>query len=241
MTDDRSIERAARSWLEDGPTRAPDHAVEAALTRIHSTTQERDWLPWRTRPMTQTLRLLAGAAAIAIVVGGGLILLRPGSGSGIGGQPSAPVTSPSPSPSASPSPTPTASPSASGPLTACGLLTSVEVKAIGGDPGLGALPTESGTGAETTCIFSDGGGNVIVRLAYTKPGGRAAFDVAKGKAGVEIVPDIGTDAVFDPASKTLYLAKGDGMVAIFAGTGPLTPAGGLSVATPYAKLVAPRL
>lgn len=234
MTDDRSIERAARSWLEDGPTRAPDHAVAAALTQIQSTTQERDWLPWRTRRMTQTLRLLASVAAIAVVVvAGGVILLRPGSGSSVGAQPSAPV--------ASSSPTLAPSPSASGPLTACGLLTSEEVKAIGGNPGLGAQPSESGSGAETTCIFSDGGGNVIVRLTYTKPGGRAAFDVAKTKTGVEVVTDIGPDSVFDPASKTLYLLKGDAMVAIVAATGPVTPVGGLSVATPYAKLVAPRL
>jgi hypothetical protein len=234
MTDDRSIERAARSWLEDGPTQAPDHAVEAALLTIQSTTQERDWLPWRTRRMTQTLRLLAGAAAIAVVVGG-VFLLRPGSGPGpgVGSSPSAPVTTPSP--------TPSASPSASGPLTACGLLTSEEVKALGGNPGLGALPSESGSGAETTCIFSTGGGDVVVRLTYTKPGGQAAFDAAKSAPGVEVVNDIGTDAVFDPATKTLYLTKADALVAIVAGTSPLTPAGGLSVATPYAKLVATRL
>lgn len=239
MTDDRSIERAARSWLEDGPTLAPDHAVEAALTRIQSTNQERDWLPWRTRRMTQTLRLVAGAAAIAVVVAGGVIMLRPSTGSGVGVQPSAPIATPSTSPSPGPSPTP--SPSPSGPLTACGLLTSEEVKALGGNPGLGAQPFESGGGAETSCRFSDGGGNVVVRLTYTKPGGRAAFDVVKAKAGVDVVDDIGTEAVFDPASKTLYILKADAMVAIVAGTGALTPAGGLSVATPYAKLVATRL
>lgn len=232
MTDDRSIERAARSWLEDGPTQAPDRAVEAALLTIQSTNQERDWLPWRTRRMTQTLRLLAGAAAIAVVVGG-VMLFRPGSDPGVGGQPTPSVIAPSP--------TPTASPSPSGPLTACGLLTSDEVKGLGGNPGLGALPSESGSGAVTTCLFSDGGGNVIVRLTYTKPGGQAAFDAAKSVAGVQVVNDIGTDAVFDPATKTLYVAKDDAMVAIVAGTTALTPAGGLSVATPYAKLVATRL
>ena len=42
MTDDRSLERAARSWLEVGPTQAPDRAVEAALLRIETTPQERD-------------------------------------------------------------------------------------------------------------------------------------------------------------------------------------------------------
>jgi hypothetical protein len=232
MKDDRSIERAARSWLEGGPTQAPDHAVEAALLTIQSTTQERDWLPWRTRQMTQTLRLLAGAAAIAVAVGG-VILINPGSGTGPGGQPSALLTTPSP--------TPTASPSVPGPLTACGLLTSDEVETLGGNPGLGALPSESGSGAETTCIYSDGGGNVVVRITYTKPGGQAAFDAARSVAGVEVVNDIGTDAVFDPATKILYLTKDDAMVQIVAGTTPLTPAGGLTVASPYAKLVATRL
>lgn len=236
MTDDRSIERAARSWLEDGPTQAPDHAVEAALLQIQSTAQERDWLPWRTRRMTQTLRLLAGAAAIAVVVGG-VMLFRPGTGPGIGSPTSAPVATPSPTLS----PAPTASPSASGPLTACGLLTSDEVKNLGGNPGLGALPSESGTGAETTCIFSTGGGDIVVRLTYTKPGGQAAFDAVKSVAGVQVVDDIGADAVFDPATKTLYVAKGDAMVAIVAGTSPLTPAGGLSFAKPYGRLVATRL
>ena len=42
MTDDRSLERAARSWLEVGPTEAPERAVEAALLRIDTTPQERD-------------------------------------------------------------------------------------------------------------------------------------------------------------------------------------------------------
>ena len=42
MTDDRSLERAARSWLEEGPTRAPDRPVDAALARIQTTRQERD-------------------------------------------------------------------------------------------------------------------------------------------------------------------------------------------------------
>jgi hypothetical protein len=225
MTDDRSLERAARSFIEAGPTEVPDRVVEAALLTIQSTPQERDWhVPWRTRPMTQTLRFLAGAVAIALVVGGGVLLLRPGSGSDVGGRPS---------------PTPSATPSR--PPTACGLISSDEVKALGGNPGVGALPTESGTGAETTCTFRDGGGNVIVRLTYTKPGGQAAFGAAKAAAGVQVVNDIGTDAVFDPASKTLFLAKGDAMVAIMAGTTAVTPAGGVDVATPYAKLMAGRI
>lgn len=86
MTDDRSLERAARSWLEGGPLEAPDRAVDAALLQIQTTTQERDWhVPWRTRPMNQTPRLLAGGAAIAILLVGGALLLHPGSNIGVGG------------------------------------------------------------------------------------------------------------------------------------------------------------
>jgi hypothetical protein len=86
MTDDRSLERAARSWLETGPTEAPDRAIEAALDQIQTTTQERDWhVPWRNRPMNQTTRLLAGAAAILIVVIGGVLFLRPADNRGVGG------------------------------------------------------------------------------------------------------------------------------------------------------------
>jgi len=85
MTDDRSLERAARSWLETGPTEAPDHAVDAALLRIQTTPQERDWhVPRRARPMTMTARLLAAAIAIAIVAVGGVIIFRPGGGSNVG-------------------------------------------------------------------------------------------------------------------------------------------------------------
>ena len=108
MTDDRSIERAARSWLEGGPSQAPDRAVEAALLQIQTTTQERDWhVPWRTRPMTQTTRLLAGVAAITVLVAGGALLLRPGTKDGVG--------SATPSPSHTASPAPSSSPVASAP------------------------------------------------------------------------------------------------------------------------------
>ena len=85
MTDDRLLERAARSWLETGPTEAPDRAIEAALSRIQTTPQERVRVPWRTRPMFTTARLVAAAIAIAVDVAGGAFLLRPGNGSTVGG------------------------------------------------------------------------------------------------------------------------------------------------------------
>ena len=120
MTDDRSLERAVRSWIEPGPTEAPDHAVDAALLRIQTTNQDRDWhVPWRTRTMTQTTRLLAGAAAIAVVLVGGVVLLRPGAGSTVAGPtPSVPAPSRAAAASAAPaSPTQSTAVSRLGNLT----------------------------------------------------------------------------------------------------------------------------
>ena len=70
MTDDRSLERAARSWLEAGPTQAPDRAVEAALVRIETTPQERDLrIPWRLPKMTTPARVAAAAVIGVLAVG----------------------------------------------------------------------------------------------------------------------------------------------------------------------------
>ncbi len=87
MNDDRTLERAARSFIEVGPTRAPDHAVDAALLRIASTTQERALrLPWRFPTMPLAARLVAIAVVGALVLAG-LALLG-----GTGG--TAPATAP---------------------------------------------------------------------------------------------------------------------------------------------------
>jgi hypothetical protein len=99
--DDRSLERAARTWLEAGPTQAPDRAVEAALLRIDTTTQERGpVLPWRLPTMNPAIRL-AGAALVAVLaVGVAVYAFRPASNSGYGPSPSVAGTpSPNPPPS----------------------------------------------------------------------------------------------------------------------------------------------
>jgi Tol biopolymer transport system component len=71
MTDDRTLERAARSWIEAGPVRAPEHAVDAALLRIQTTPQERGLrAPWRLTTMP-TLARIAAAAAIGVLLLGG--------------------------------------------------------------------------------------------------------------------------------------------------------------------------
>jgi hypothetical protein len=83
MNDDRSLERAARSWIEAGPTQAPDRPIDAALRRIQTTPQERDLrIPWRFPPMNPAARL-AGAALVAVVaIGAVYIAFRPASGFG---------------------------------------------------------------------------------------------------------------------------------------------------------------
>lgn len=102
MTDDRSLERAARSWLETGPTQAPDRAVEAALLRIETTPQERDLrIPRRFSEMTTPARLAAAAVLAVVLIGGAYLYI------GKPGQPA--VGGPEPSPSSTPGGSPASS------------------------------------------------------------------------------------------------------------------------------------
>lgn len=106
MTDDRSLERAARSWIEAGPSRAPDHTVAAALHEIDTTAQERGLrFPWRLPNMNLTHRLAAVATGVVIVTGVALFAVQPGGD--VGGPPPSVTTSPSPSAAANPTPGPT--------------------------------------------------------------------------------------------------------------------------------------
>jgi hypothetical protein len=230
------IERLITSWLiEESPGRAPDRILEAAGRVIDRTHQRRFVAAWR-EPMHLTIRGFMVAAAIGAVFIGGTLLLLPGApSSNVGGPP---IVSQAP---ASPTPSPSPSPSASGPLTACGLLTSDEVETYAAAGSLGARPSASGTGVSTTCIYSDGGGDILLHLTYTSAGGRVAFESVQRTAGVQVVTDIGTDAVFDPATATLYVANGDSLVALRAGTSTQTPEVRLSRVRTLGELVADRM
>jgi Tol biopolymer transport system component len=104
MNDDRSLERAARSWLETGATQAPDRAVEAALLRIETTPQERDLrIPWRLPKMTTPARVAAAAVIGVLAVGGAFFYF--------GGPGQSSVGVPGPSQPANASASPTAVPS----------------------------------------------------------------------------------------------------------------------------------
>ena len=113
MTDERSIdralERAARSWIEEGPTRAPDRPVEAALALVQTTNQERDLrIPWRLPTMNPILRLAGVALAAVFAIGVANYVLNPGSNTG-----GVPTTSPAPS--AAPSEAPSEPPAVTSP------------------------------------------------------------------------------------------------------------------------------
>jgi hypothetical protein len=103
-------------WLEDDPDDAPGAVLATVLAAFPSIPQRRmSRVPWRNRPMTQTTRLLAGAGAFALVLVAGVLLLRPGANSTVGGpSPSADASSRSAPPASpfAPSPSPRVSSSA---------------------------------------------------------------------------------------------------------------------------------
>ena len=223
------VERLIASWLvEEAPARAPDRILDAAGRVIDRTNQRRFVAAWRLPDMSSASRMVAAAVIVmAVGLGAFLALSRPASGPG---------SSASPAVTGTPSP----QPSASGPLTVCGLVSSAEV-ANAADPGLGATSFESGSGATTSCTWSDGGGNVIVRLSLTSPGGQTAFEGVRAGPGVQVVPDIGDDAVFDPALDTLYVLKGDALVEIAAKQVPGTTYVLSELANELGTLIATRL
>jgi hypothetical protein len=231
--DDRSLERAARSWLEEGPKQAPDRVVESALSHIQTTTQERDLVPWRLPKMNVFSRAVAGVAALAVVVAVGVFIARPGPG--VGG------------PGATPTPTPaitalgTASPAPTPSDAACQLLTSDEVRAASGNPGLGAQPGAAGQEPTTSCIYTSGGGDIVARIDLTRPGGAVAFSAAKARPGMQVIAGLGADAVFDPAFGALYVGKGDSMAAITAGFLADTSDKKVAETSALARLLIPRL
>ena len=121
MTDDRSLERAARSWLEEGPTQAPDRAVEAALPQIQTTSQERGpWIPWRVHIDESNASLVTVAALAAVVVLGVGIAVFVGMLSGPGGTGSSPSSPPAtPIPPTNPDGTDVADPIPVADIEAC--------------------------------------------------------------------------------------------------------------------------
>jgi hypothetical protein len=112
MNDDRAFERATREFLEEGSDRTSAATIDAVLLAVRTTPQERDLrIPWRTVPMSNSMRLVAAIVVIAVAAVAAFNLF--GSSSGVGGLASSPPASAvvaSPTPSSPPSPSPSAQP-----------------------------------------------------------------------------------------------------------------------------------
>jgi hypothetical protein len=186
--------------------------------------------------MNTAIRLFAASATVAVLALAGLFALRPGAAPSVGSSPSA---SPTPTPSASPTrsvePSPRATPT---PIAACGLITTDEAGRYG-IMGHGSTAAGSATGSESSCIYTSG--DIAVTVTLIKPGGKAAFDLVKAGKGIQVITGVGTNAVFDPASATMYVAKGDAMAAIVQGARSQPIASRLQAETELAKLAAGRL
>jgi hypothetical protein len=109
MNANDDLERRIADFYETAaPPRAPDWVLGQALSTIDTTKQRRVLIrvPWRFPPMNSFAKLAVATVVVMSVGLVGLAVLRPGTGSNVGG----PGGTPSPSPSPSPSPAASASP-----------------------------------------------------------------------------------------------------------------------------------
>ena len=109
MNANDDLERRIADFYEtEAPPRAPDWVLGQALSTIDTTKQRRVLIhvPWRFPPMNSSAKLAIATVAVISVGLVGLAVLRPGTGTNVGG----PGGTPSPSPSQSPSPAASASP-----------------------------------------------------------------------------------------------------------------------------------
>jgi hypothetical protein len=86
MTSQRDFDRIAQAWLELGPDEAPDRVIAAVLQAAETTPQVRRPIgrpTWRSFHMNR-LPIAAVMAAVVIVIGGGILLVRPGQSTGTG-------------------------------------------------------------------------------------------------------------------------------------------------------------
>ena len=103
MSPDREIDLVLNTWLEDGPTGAPDRVLDVLADRIAHQPQRPAWrLDWR-HTMQPAFKIGVGIAAVVLVALVGWNLL-PGGSAGIGGPGLTPTPTLSPSPTTSPPP-----------------------------------------------------------------------------------------------------------------------------------------
>ena len=202
MTDDRalerSLERAARSWLEAGPTRAPEHAIEAALRHIDHTTQERGLrVPRRFSHMSLPARLAAAAIVGALVLGGSLLVL------GGGGRSNTPtITIP---PSTTP-PAPSIAGATDFPLDYSDLNGRILMEHLGNAPDLSEMPTTDYHPERRRLYFMDPATMTGDTAEEFLPG-----QPAEGKLNADVSPDGRKVAFMDTADPArIWIANVDG-------------------------------
>ncbi|MGH2462495.1 MAG: hypothetical protein ACRDFZ_02570 [Candidatus Limnocylindria bacterium] len=99
---ERDATRIVRLWLEEGVTALPDRILDVVLDQLPTTPQRRpSWLARRSPIMTNTVRLIAAAAAVVVVaLIGYQLLIAPN----VGGPGPVPSPTASPTPAAPPLP-----------------------------------------------------------------------------------------------------------------------------------------
>jgi hypothetical protein len=108
MTRERDVDQILDHWFAERPTEVADRVLDEVAERIGRQPQQPAWLTlWRDSHVNSYLKYAAAVAAVILVAVVGFAVLRPSSGSNVGGG----TATLSPSPVASPSPS--TSPSAS--------------------------------------------------------------------------------------------------------------------------------
>jgi hypothetical protein len=183
MTRDRDIERVLETWLATGPTVMPDRLFDGVLDRIERQPQRRlARLQLRFSAMRPTL--LAAAAAIALAVGAGIVLLGRPSTPDVGAPTPAPTVAPMPSASAVPS----ASPAAGLPAELAHIwLGAPRVTSLGGSqPRLLALDFDPTVGiGPYAMVVVDLGTPVLASEASVPSAGRLRSEIAVGSGGCD--------------------------------------------------------
>jgi hypothetical protein len=104
MTKEREIERLLDRWFSERSIEVADRVLDDVADRIGRQPQRPAWrVSWRDSHMQTNLKTLLAAAAVIVIAVVGFAVMRPGSGSNVGG-----ASSPSPSAPATPSTSPAA-------------------------------------------------------------------------------------------------------------------------------------
>lgn len=105
MTKERDVERLLDRWFSERSIEVADRVLDDVADRIGRQPQQPAWrVSWRDSHVQSKLKPLLAVAAVIVIAVAGFAVLRPGSGSNVGG-----AASPSPSAPVAPSMSPPAS------------------------------------------------------------------------------------------------------------------------------------